>query len=133
MAKVTGIGGIFFKSKDPVGLMNWYAEKFGIKAEEDWTGTQFDWRDKDKPEEVASTVFSPFNSDTDYFGESTSEFMINLRVDNLAVMLDQLRAAGCRVDEKTEEMEGLGKFGWAYDPEGRKIELWEPVNKVVPV
>lgn len=124
MKRVTGIGGIFFKAKDPVALGSWYAKHLGIDVE-DWGGAAFTWTDDAGNPTKGTTIWSPFKSDTDYFAPSSAPFMINYRVNDLAALLDVLRAEGCDVVEKTEESE-FGKFGWVVDPEGNKIELWQP-------
>lgn len=124
MAKVTGIGGIFFKVKDADASRKWYQEKLGIPIQ-DYGGSAFAWRHRDQPDHVGSTVWSPFPNDTKYFGPSQATFMVNYRVDRLDELLAQLREAGVRVDEKVEDFP-YGKFGWVYDPDGNKIELWEP-------
>jgi predicted enzyme related to lactoylglutathione lyase len=123
MEKVRGIGGVFFKSRDPDALRRWYQEHLGI-AVESWGGARFLWREHD-PAGDACTVWSPFHAETDYFAPSTASFMINFRVDDLDAMLAQLRAAGVRVADKIEDGE-FGRFGWAFDPEGNKLELWQP-------
>lgn len=123
MERVRGIGGIFFKARDPKALARWYAEHLGVPVE-DWGGARFVWRDHDARGD-ASTVWSPFAADTGYFAPSTAPFMINFRVDDLDAMLAQLRAAGAQVDPKVEDSE-YGRFGWAFDPDGNKIELWQP-------
>lgn len=123
MQKVRGIGGVFFKSKDPAALSRWYAEHLGIPVE-GWGGASFKWADHD-PRGDASTVWNPFKAETDYFAPSTATFMINFRVDDLAAMLAQLRALGDSVDEKVEESD-FGKFGWVMDPDGNRVELWQP-------
>jgi predicted enzyme related to lactoylglutathione lyase len=127
MERVTGIGGIFFKSEDPKKLKEWYRQHMGIEPDADGYVT-FKWRELDKPEGKASTVWEPFPADTTYFEPTRSQFMINYRVRNLDAMLAQLRAAGATVDEKIEVME-FGKFGWATDPDGNRFELWEPVQE----
>ena len=124
MAKVTGIGGIFFKARDVDALRSWYAEQLSVPLEE-WGSWDFPWRDRENPERVGKTVWGPFPADTDYFAPSDSPFMFNFRVDDLDAMLTQLRAAGVSVEDKIEEYE-YGKFGWIIDPEGNKVELWEP-------
>jgi predicted enzyme related to lactoylglutathione lyase len=122
MERVTGIGGIFFKSNDPKALGAWYSEHLGIALEE-WGGHPFRWGD-DSP--TGTTVWSPFPADTKYFGPGTAPFMINYRVSDLDAMLAQLRAAGVQVDEKVDESEEMGRFGWAMDPDGNRFELWQP-------
>ena len=124
MAKVTGLGGVFFKSNDPKGLTNWYRDNLGIQPMTDTVAT-FSWRDLEDPERVGMCVWSPFPADTEYFQPSDARFMINYRVDDLDGMLAQLRAAGVTVDPKVEDTE-YGRFGWAMDPDGNRIELWEP-------
>jgi len=113
---VTGIGGLFFRSKDHKAQAEWYEQHFGINS----AATNYIWQ-----QEAGPTVFSPFKEDTDYFGRPEQQFMINLRVNNLDALLEQLKTAGVKIDEKTMD-ESYGKFAWVYDPEGNKIELWEP-------
>ena len=123
MEKVTGIGGIFFKTKDKKALGDWYAANLGIDVQP-W-GAVFRWRDAEDPERAGSTAWSLFPADTRYLDPSTAPFMINYRVADLDAMLAQLRAAGVEVDEKLEESE-FGRFGWAMDPDGNRLELWQP-------
>lgn len=118
MERVTGIGGIFFKANDPVALATWYEKHLGVKVEATFGGAIFEWGDAD-----GSTVWAPFKADTTYLGAKT--FMVNYRVRDLAAMLAQLRDAGVKVDDKMDDTP-QGKFGWAEDPEGNRIELWEP-------
>lgn len=122
MKRVTGIGGVFFKAKDPEKLREWYRTHLGIEAES-W-GAVFHWRDDPRSEDAA-TAWSVFPEETKHFEPSTKPFMINYRVDDLDWLLTQLRAEGVEVDAKTDESE-FGKMGWAMDPEGNRIELWEP-------
>jgi predicted enzyme related to lactoylglutathione lyase len=124
MERVTGIGGIFFKAQDPRKLLEWYRDNLGlVPSFED--GVTFEWRERDEPERKGCTVWSPFPEDTKYFAPSSATFMINYRVSNLDRMLEQLRRRGIQVDDRIEESE-YGRFGWAHDPEGNRIELWEP-------
>jgi predicted enzyme related to lactoylglutathione lyase len=116
--RVLGIGGVFFRARDPAALGAWYAEHLGIELE-DFGGSVLRAADGD------ITVWSPFPADTDYFGPSGREGMINYRVRDLDAMLEQLRAAGVEVDERVEEHE-YGRFGWATDLEGNRFELWQP-------
>jgi predicted enzyme related to lactoylglutathione lyase len=120
MAKVTGLGGIFFKSRDPAALSAWYAQHLGLDVEE-WGGARFN-EDAQRP---GYTLWSPFAADTGYFGPGTQPYMINFRVDDLDALLAQLRAAGVEVDERIEQSE-FGRFGWVVDPEGTRVELWQP-------
>jgi predicted enzyme related to lactoylglutathione lyase len=114
MGKVTGIGGFFFRSKDSKALGQWYEDHFGING----MATGYIWNQAAGP-----TVFSPFASDTKYFPE-TQQFMLNLRVEDIEGLMAQLKADGVKTEDITEHE--FGKFAWAYDPEGNKIELWEP-------
>ncbi|MFQ5562125.1 MAG: VOC family protein [Parvularculaceae bacterium] len=126
MARATGIGGVFMKSRDPKKLMQWYAEHLGLESNDQFVGSVLKWREYDEPEKIASSVFGLFEQDTEYFNPSVAPYMVNFRVDDLDGLLARLRAAGCKVEDKIEEMEGIGRFGWVIDPEGRKVELWEP-------
>jgi len=123
MKRVTGIGGIFFKGQNAEALRSWYREHLGIEAEGDG-GFVFEWLEVANPEEKGQTVWSIFAGHTKYFEPSTAPFMINYRVADLNALLEQLRAEGVEV-EKVEEHE-YGKFAWIMDPEGNRIELWEP-------
>ena len=129
MQRVTGLGGIFFKSNDPKKIREWYRTHLGIDAAED--GAVFRWRDIDEPERTGSTVWSAFPTETKYFAPSDKPFMINYRVKDLKALLDELRKEGVTVVGQIEEYD-YGKFGWILDPEGNKIELWEPVNTTTP-
>ena len=126
MKRVTGIGGIFFKTKDPQKTKDWYQKHLGIESNE--YGGLFKWRDYEDKEKVCTSAWSPFNEDTEYFQPSNKEFMFNYRVENLVALLDILRKEGVEVVGEIEEYD-YGKFGWIMDPEGRKIELWEPVDR----
>ena len=130
MKRVTGIGGVFFKSQDPKQLKGWYQEHLGITPDKDGY-IQFEWREKDDPERVGLTVWEAFPHDTKYFDPSAKPFMVNFRVANLHALLDLLRKEGVQVDDKVEEYE-YGKFGWIMDPEGNRIELWEPPETPAP-
>ena len=124
MGRVTGIGGIFFKSRDPQQLKSWYQQHLGIVPDQGGY-VAFQWREKDDPDNVGYTVWGPFGEDTKYFDPSTKPYMLNFRVDDLDALLAQLRSEGVEVDDKVEEYE-YGRFGWIMDPEGCRIELWEP-------
>ncbi len=123
MRRVIGIGGIFFKANNPKKLKEWYSNHLGITASDE-SGTVFEWRSEESPEQKGHTVWSVMSSTTKYFEPSKASFMFNYRVENLAWLLEQLREEGVHVDDKVEEYE-YGKFGWIFDPEGNKIELWE--------
>lgn len=116
---VTGIGGLFFRSKDHKALALWYEQHFGINSMQSGGIWQ---------QEAGPTVFTPFKQDTKYFGSETQQFMLNLRVSDLDKLLEQLAAAGVKLDKKSPD-ESYGKFAWAYDPEGNKIELWQPLDE----
>ncbi len=124
MKRVTGIGGVFFKSEQPEKLKKWYWEHLGVTPDDEGY-VSFEWRDKEDPDRVGMTAWEVFKADTDYFDRSKSPFMINYRVENLKELLDLLREEGVEVEDKIEEA-SFGKFGWIYDPDGSKIELWEP-------
>ena len=116
MERVDGIGGYFLRSKDPGALGAWYRDCLGLDADENGIWTQG----------PGVTVFATFEAETDYFGARSQQTMLNFRVRDLDAMLAQLRAKGANVDEETQEMEGVGRFGWVSDPEGNRIELWQP-------
>ncbi|NBC66354.1 MAG: VOC family protein [Bacteroidetes bacterium] len=126
MAKVTGLGGIFFKSKIPEKIRDWYSEKLGLNT--DKHGTNFEWRKSQNPEQKGFTVCGPFSDTTEYFKPSEKEYMINLRVDDLREMLNQLKGRGVEIIGEIDEYE-YGLFAHIMDPEGTKIELWEPFDE----
>jgi predicted enzyme related to lactoylglutathione lyase len=118
--RVTGIGGLFFRASDPDALGRWYEDHLGVKRPPtDSSGSPW-------VQEAGPTVFSPFARDTDYFGRPENQWMANFRVRDLDAMLAQLREAGAEIVGEVQTMEGVGRFGWATDPEGNRIELWEP-------
>lgn len=124
MARVTGIGGIFFKSRsDNAALAAWYEQHLGIRLEP-WGGAILRWPE-DSADDEGLTVWHVAEKNTDWFSPSNSSFMVNYRVDDLAKMLEQLRAAGVDVFKGPETHEN-GKFAWIMDPDGNKVELWEP-------
>jgi len=116
MERVLGIGGFFLRAADPAALGAWYRDALGLGADE-----QGVWRQEDGP-----TVFATFDADTDYLGSRAQGVMLNFRVRDLDAMLAQLRAAGADVTGETQEMAGVGRFGWVTDPEGNRTELWQP-------
>lgn len=124
MTRVTGIGGVFFHAKDPVALRAWYKKHLGIDVQ-DWGGAAFTWADGAGHPMKGTTVWCISPASGDLFAPSTSTFMVNYRVENLAGLLEALRKEGCDVLDKTDDSE-FGKFGWVMDPEGNKIELWQP-------
>ena len=121
--RVTGLGGFFFKSKDPDVIKSWYKKHLGIPT--DQYGWTFWW--KDEKGNKCSTQWSPFTEDTQYFSPSKKQFMMNFRVENLHELIAVLKEEGVTVVGEIEEYD-YGKFGWILDPEGNKIELWEPVD-----
>jgi predicted enzyme related to lactoylglutathione lyase len=122
--RVTGLGGFFFKTKNPDKIKAWYKNHLGLNT--DQYGCTFWW--KDEKGKKCSTQWSPMNEDTKYFEPSKKQFMMNFRVDNLVELLKVLKAEGVTVVGEIEEYE-YGKFGWIIDPEGNKLELWEPIDK----
>jgi predicted enzyme related to lactoylglutathione lyase len=116
MERVLGIGGYFLRTEDPAALGAWYRKCLGLDA--DANGL---WRPDAGP-----TVFATFESGTDYFGSRAQQTMLNFRVRDLDAMLAQLRAKGADVEDKVQEMEGIGRFGWVTDPAGNRVELWQP-------
>jgi predicted enzyme related to lactoylglutathione lyase len=125
MKRVIGLGGIFFKAKDPKALYEWYLQHLGIESV---PGAGAMWRDAYHPEVPGCNVWAIFPQDTKYFAPSQSSFMINFRVENLDELLRLLREEGVEVDPKVDKVEEseYGKFAWIMDPEGNRVELWEP-------
>lgn len=123
MKRVTGIGGIFFKCKDPQITKDWYERHLNVAS--DQYGTSFEWRKSDQPEEKGFTAWSPMKEDTTYFSPSAHSFMINYRVENLEALIPVLKKEGVTVVGEIESFE-YGKFAHIMDPDGQKIELWEP-------
>jgi predicted enzyme related to lactoylglutathione lyase len=124
MKRVTGIGGIFFNARDPVALRAWYKKHLGIDVRA-WGGTAFQWTDAEGNPTAGTTIWSIGDASGGHFAPSKSSFMVNYRVENVHALVAALRAEGCNVLEKIDESE-YGKFAWVIDPEGNKIELWEP-------
>ncbi|MGB1312402.1 MAG: VOC family protein [Bizionia paragorgiae] len=122
--RVTGIGGIFFKTEDPKASKDWYKKHLGFDTDD--YGSTFWW--KDKAGNDCSTQWSPFKKDSEYFEPSKKDFMFNYRVENLKELLDTLKDEGVTIIGEMQEFE-YGKFGWILDNDGNKIELWEPVDK----
>jgi predicted enzyme related to lactoylglutathione lyase len=127
LARVTGIGGVFFKSEDPIKLRKWYEDNLGIQS--DAYGKTFLWNATEPPN-VGSTVWAPFKQQTTYFEPSQKQFMINFRVDNLPELVKELQEKGQEILAPII-VESYGKFAHVLDPEGNKIELWEPVDHVM--
>jgi predicted enzyme related to lactoylglutathione lyase len=116
MEHVLGIGGLFLRATDPAAMMTWYRDRLCVRTDE--VGV---WEQEPGP-----TVLATFDAGTDAFGSRAQGLMLNFRVRDLDAMLTQLRAAGADVATETQEMEGVGRFGWVTDPEGNRIELWQP-------
>jgi predicted enzyme related to lactoylglutathione lyase len=116
MERVLGIGGYFLRATDPAALGAWYRDCLGLDADEHGL-----WNPGAGP-----TVFATFEPETDYLGSRAQQTMLNFRVRDLDAMLVQLRAKGADVDRETQDMDGIGRFGWVTDPEGNRIELWQP-------
>ncbi len=124
MKRVTGIGGIFFNSPDPVSLRAWYKDHLGIDVQE-WGGAEFKWADHEGKPATGTTIWNVADATSNQFAPSTAPFMINYRVADLHSLVKVLRAEGCTVLDKIDESE-YGKFAWVIDPDGNKVELWEP-------
>jgi predicted enzyme related to lactoylglutathione lyase len=122
MKRVTGIGGIFFKAEDPKKLKAWYEQHLGV-------GEVFKWKEigNESAAVSAQTAWSPFKADTSYFSPSDKPFMFNYRVENLEALMTILKDEGIQIIGEIEKA-SYGKFGWIMDPEGNKIELWEPID-----
>ncbi len=119
MAKAVGFGGVFLKARDPKALAAWYAQHLGITNS--GYGLSFEG-----PESTGMTMFSHFPETTKYFGEGAQQFMLNFRVDDLDALLEKLAAAEVRIDPKRQD-ESYGRFAWIWDPEGNRVELWQPM------
>lgn len=116
MERVLGVGGYFIRATDPAALSEWYRDCLGLDLDEHGL-----WQP-----EAGPTVFAAFAADTDYFGSREQQTMLNLRVRDLDAMLAQLRGKGAQVVPEAQDMDGVGRFGWVIDPEGNRVELWEP-------
>ncbi|HEV2474713.1 MAG TPA: VOC family protein [Chthonomonadales bacterium] len=124
MNRVTGIGGIFFKAKDAPALQEWYKRHLGIDVQE-WGGAAFDWTDRDGAPTGGTTAWSICSSESDQFEPGSASFMVNYRVEDVYALVAALKAEGCNVLDRIDDSE-YGKFAWVIDPEGNKIELWQP-------
>jgi catechol 2,3-dioxygenase-like lactoylglutathione lyase family enzyme len=130
MERVTGIGGIFITSAQPERLRAWYREHLGMDIQA-WGGMSFPWHSAERPTPDGATIWTVFEAGTDYLAPSTAPFMVNYRVHDLYALLAALRSEGCQVVGEPQASE-YGKFGWVLDPDGNKIELWEPPAGAVP-
>lgn len=124
--RVTGIGGIFFKTSDPKKTKEWYSKNLGMKTDD--YGTMFEFRTSENPEQKAYLQWSPFSEKTKYFEPSQKEFMINYRVENMEALVEELKANGVTVLDSIATYD-YGKFVHILDNDSNKIELWEPVDK----
>ena len=124
MKRVTGVGGIFFKAKDAPSLQAWYKRHLGIDVQA-WGGAAFTWTDAEGKPVAGTTVWSIGPQAGDHFAPSSAPFMVNYRVEDLHALVKVLKEEGCNVLEKIDESE-YGKFAWVIDPEGNKVELWQP-------
>jgi predicted enzyme related to lactoylglutathione lyase len=124
VARVTGIGGVFVRARDPAALSAWYARHLGVPTER-YGGATFHWAPTDSAPVQGSTTWAPFPPDTRYFGAGTQQAMVNFRVDDLEELLDELQRAGVEVLDEIEDSE-FGRFAWCVDPEGNRVELWQP-------
>jgi predicted enzyme related to lactoylglutathione lyase len=125
MKRVTGNGGIFIKAKDAPALRDWYKQHLGIDVQA-WGGAAFTWTDNDGKPLAGTTAWLIASAQSDQFAPSTSTFMVNYRVDDLHALVKVLREEGCNVLDKIDDSE-FGKFAWVIDPEGNKVELWQPI------
>lgn len=126
MKKVTGLGGVFFKCKDPKAQNEWYKEHLGLPVGP--YGASLEWRDLENPDKKCTTQWSTFSDTTKYLEPSTKEFMINYRVDNLEALVEELKKGGVAIVDDLQTFD-YGKFIHIMDPEGNKIELWEPTDE----
>ena len=124
--RVTGIGGVFFKTKDPKATRNWYQKHLGIQCPDNFGGI-FEWRKTSNPDQVGYTVWGPFQENSDYFEPSKKDYMFNYRVENIRELLSVLKEEGVQVVGEIQEFD-YGKFAWILDLDGNKIELWEPAE-----
>ena len=125
MRRVTGIGGIFFKAKDAPALRVWYQRHLGIEIDETYGHAAFAWTDGDGKPTGGTTILAIAPNDSKQFAPSNAPFMVNYRVDDLHALVAALKAEGCNVLDKIDDSE-YGKFAWVIDPEGNKVELWQP-------
>lgn len=125
--RVHGVGGVFFRCEDPAATRDWYERHLGVRSDE--YGSAFVWRRESNPDQRGFLQWSPFGADTDYFGDAGQQFMVNYRVDDLDGLLVSLRDAGVEVVTEIEEFE-FGRFVHVVDNDGRRVELWEPVDEV---
>jgi predicted enzyme related to lactoylglutathione lyase len=124
MRRVTGIGGIFFKAKDPTALHAWYKRHLGIDVQQ-WGGAAFRWTDEQGTPVAGTTIWSVGSADSECFTQSSASFVVNYRVEDARALAKVLREEGCNVLDNIDESD-YGIFAWVIDPEGNKVELWQP-------
>jgi predicted enzyme related to lactoylglutathione lyase len=129
MARVVGLGGVFYKAKDPEAQTAWYRDKLGLKPGDGYQGVEMRWRRPEEPDRQDMSLVAFFEQDSDYVGKGGHAFMLNFVVQDIEGLVDKLRADGCEVSEKIIH-ESYGKFAWVTDPEGVRVEIWEPTGPV---
>ncbi len=127
---ITGIGGVFFRTAHKTNTLKWFETHFGMKAES-W-GAVFPWRDHANPDKEGTTSWGVFENESGYFGNPDQQYMINYRVRNMEDLLEKLKAEGVEIVKPMESIE-FGKFAWVNDPDGHRIELWEPVDEAMGI
>jgi predicted enzyme related to lactoylglutathione lyase len=127
MKRVIGIGGIFFKAKNPKALASWYKTHLGVPIDDSFGGYAFNWNNNTERPSKGYTIWSPFKSNTEYLEPSDKDFMFNFIVDDLKALVEVLKSEGINLIGDIEDTE-FGLFAWILDPEGNKVELWEPAN-----
>lgn len=129
MARIVGLGGVFYKASDPKARKEWYAKHLGIRPGDGYEGVEMRWRRPDDPDHQEMSLISFFDQDTEYLGKAGHGFMINFVVDDIEGMIKKLQDEGCDTDGKIVD-EGYGKFAWVTDPDGVRIEMWQPAMAV---
>lgn len=126
MARIVGLGGVFYKASDPKARTEWYEKHLGLRPGDGYNGVEMRWRRPDKPDHQEMSLISFFDPDTTYLGEAGQPFMVNFVVEDIEGMVEKLRGEGLEVEDIVDE--GYGKFTWVTDPDGVKIEMWEPAG-----
>ena len=127
MARIVGLGGVFYKTSDPAKRKEWYTKHLGLSPGQGFDGVEMRWRRPEDPNRQDMSLVSFFDADTDYLGPAGQPFMINFVVEDIEGMVEKLKSEGCNVDEKIVK-ESYGTFAWVTDPDGVKIEMWEPAG-----
>jgi len=128
MARIVGLGGVFYKASDPRARKEWYTKHLGISPGQGYDGVEMRWRRPDNTDHQEMSLVSFFDTDTKYLGEAGQPFMVNFVVEDIEGMVEKLRSEGLEVDDIVDE--GYGKFCWTTDPDGVRIEMWEPAGSV---